>query len=87
MDLESEEHRRFRASVRAFAEREVRPLVVEAEARQRFPRERVLPAMGQLGFFGIGVSAVSAATPTCRAFSPRNSGGSAAASPFRWCRR
>jgi alkylation response protein AidB-like acyl-CoA dehydrogenase len=56
MDLESEEHRQFRASVRAFAEREVRPLVDEAEARQRFPRERVLPAMGRLGFFGIGVA-------------------------------
>lgn len=55
MDCDSPEHRMFRESVQAFAERDVRPLVEDAEARQRFPREMILPAMGRLGFFGIGV--------------------------------
>lgn len=55
MFADTPEQRLFRNSVRAFAEGEVRPLVAAAEAAQRFPREHVLPAMGRLGFFGIGV--------------------------------
>ncbi len=51
----SEEHRLFHATVRDFCERELRPLVGAAESEERFPRERVLPAMAALGLFRIGV--------------------------------
>ena len=52
----SEEHEIFRRTVREFCEREARPLVEEAEAQQRFPREKLLAAMAGLGFFRIRVA-------------------------------
>ena len=51
----SEEHRLFQQTVRDLCERELRPLVARAEAEERFPRERVLPAMAALGLFRIAV--------------------------------
>jgi len=51
----SEEHRLFQQTVRDLCERELRPLVERAEAEERFPRERVLPAMAALGLFRIAV--------------------------------
>ncbi len=52
----SEEHEIFRRTVRELCEREARPLVEEAEAQRRFPRE-LLPAMAGPGFFRIRVAA------------------------------
>ena len=52
----SEEHEIFRRTVREFCEREARPLVEEAEAQRRFPREKLLPAMAGPGFFRIRVA-------------------------------
>jgi alkylation response protein AidB-like acyl-CoA dehydrogenase len=49
----SEEHRIFQRTVRDFCERDVRPLVEEAESSARFPRDSLLPRMGELGFFRI----------------------------------
>jgi len=49
------EHGLFRKTVRDFCERELRGLVEEAEAQERFPREKILPRMAALGFFRIGV--------------------------------
>lgn len=50
MDFElSEEHKMFQQAVRDFAQREVAPLVDEAEEKETFPRE-VFPKMGKLGY-------------------------------------
>ncbi len=51
----SDEHRLFQETVRDFSEGHLRPLVARAEAEERFPREEILPAMAELGFFRIGV--------------------------------
>jgi hypothetical protein len=51
----TEEHTLFQKTVRDFCAAHLQPLVAEAEATERFPRERILPAMAALGFFRIGV--------------------------------
>ncbi len=51
----SDEERSFQRTVRAFAEQELAPLVREAEATGRFPRDRILPRLAELGLLGIGV--------------------------------
>ena len=49
MDFElSEEHKMFRQAIRDFAQKEVVPLVDEAEEKETFPRE-LFPKMGKLG--------------------------------------
>src|SRR4051794_35660935 len=50
----SAEHELFRKVVRDFAEREVAPHVAAWDRDHRFPTELV-PAMGQLGLFGLVV--------------------------------
>jgi len=53
MDFDfTEAHRIFATSVRHFAEREIAPLVEEAEAREEFPVE-LFPYMGKLGYLCI----------------------------------
>jgi len=52
MKIFSEQHDMFRASVRAFVEREVTPHVEEWEAAGRMPRS-LWRRMGELGFFGV----------------------------------
>lgn len=53
MDFElSEELLAFRDSVRSFAEREIGPLVEDAEAKQRTPVE-IFPKAGKHGFLGL----------------------------------
>lgn len=53
MDFElSEEQKMLRESVRDFAQKEVAPLVEEAEATEHFPRQ-IMPKMGQLGYLCI----------------------------------
>lgn len=49
---ETDERRMLRESVRKFAENEIRPLVEQAEAEQRFPLP-LLKKMGELGFLGV----------------------------------
>jgi len=50
MEIElSEEHKAFRTAVREFAEKEIAPLVDEAEKNEKFPEE-LFPKMGALGF-------------------------------------
>jgi alkylation response protein AidB-like acyl-CoA dehydrogenase len=50
MDQElTEEQRIFRDAIRSFVEREVAPLVAEAEREERFPVQ-LFPRMGELGF-------------------------------------
>jgi alkylation response protein AidB-like acyl-CoA dehydrogenase len=51
----NDEEKQLRTTVREFAERELAPLVVEAERAGRFPRARVLPRMAELGLLSIGV--------------------------------
>jgi len=48
----SEEHKMFQKTIRDFAEREIGPLVEEAEAKEEFPVE-LFPKMGKLGYLGI----------------------------------
>jgi len=48
----SEKHRIVRRSVRAFCEREIRPIAGEIDREARFPWE-VVEKMGKLGYFGI----------------------------------
>lgn len=56
MDFElSEEQQLLRKNVREFAEREIRPHVMEWDESQKFPIE-VFRTMGELGFMGIIVS-------------------------------
>jgi alkylation response protein AidB-like acyl-CoA dehydrogenase len=52
----SEEERAVQRTVRDFAEHELAPLVTDAESTGRFPRERILPRMAELGLLSIGVS-------------------------------
>lgn len=56
MDFEfSDEQREIQRSVREFAEREIRPHVMEWDEAQHFPRE-LLPQLAQLGLMGATVS-------------------------------
>lgn len=48
----SEKHRIVRRSVRAFCEREIKPIAGEIDREARFPWE-VVEKMGKLGYFGI----------------------------------
>ena len=52
--LLSDKHRALRRSVRAFCERELRPIAGEIDEEARFPWE-VVEKMGALGYFGIQV--------------------------------
>ncbi len=53
MDFElSDEHRIFRKTVRAFAEKEIAPLIEEAERGQEFPRQLIARAR-DLGLLGV----------------------------------
>jgi acyl-CoA dehydrogenase len=47
-----EEHEQFRGTCRAFTDREVRPLVEQAEANGRFPGELWKP-LGAAGLLGL----------------------------------
>ena len=50
MDFEfSEEHKMLREAIRNFAEKEIAPLVEEAEEKEQFPVE-LFPRMGELGY-------------------------------------
>ncbi len=50
MDFDlSEEHKMLKEAVRDFAEKEIAPLVEEAEAREEFP-VKLIPRMGELGY-------------------------------------
>jgi butyryl-CoA dehydrogenase len=51
----TEEERLFQKTVHDFCERELRPLVADAEANEKFPRASILPRMAQLGLLRIGV--------------------------------
>ena len=48
----TDEHDALRESLRAFAEREIRPHVADWEAAEEFPRE-LFNRMGELGFLGL----------------------------------
>jgi alkylation response protein AidB-like acyl-CoA dehydrogenase len=53
MDFElSDEHRIFRKTVRDFAEKEITPLVAEAEREQKFPKQ-LIPRARDLGLLGV----------------------------------
>jgi butyryl-CoA dehydrogenase len=53
MDFElSDEHRIFRKTVRDFAEKEITPLIEEAEREQKFPRQ-LIPRARDLGLLGV----------------------------------
>ena len=50
MDFEfSEEDKMFRAAIRDFAQKEIAPLVEEAEEKEKFPRH-LFPKAGDLGY-------------------------------------
>ena len=50
MDFElSEEHKMFQVAIREFVEREIEPLVKEAEETETFPVQLV-PKLGGLGY-------------------------------------
>lgn len=49
---ETHERRLLRESVRDFAEKEIKPLIPQAESEQRFPLQ-LLKQMGDLGFLGV----------------------------------
>ena len=51
----SSEERQLEATLRELAEKELAPLVAEAERTGRFPRARILPRMAELGLLSIGV--------------------------------
>lgn len=51
----NDDHRAWRETVRAFAQREVAPIAAAASADRRFPEELV-PRLGALGCFGMRVS-------------------------------
>lgn len=53
----SAEEALIQKTVRDFAARELAPLVADAERAGRFPRDRVLPRMAELGLLSIGVPA------------------------------
>ena len=48
----TEEQKIFRRTIRDFAEKEVAPLVDDAEKNEKFPRE-LLPKLGELGYLGV----------------------------------
>ena len=48
----TEEQKIFRKTIRDFAEKEVAPLVDDAEKNAKFPRE-LLPKLGELGYLGV----------------------------------
>ena len=48
----SDEQRIFRKTIRDFAEKEVAPLVDDAEKNEKFPRE-LLPKLGEVGYLGV----------------------------------
>jgi alkylation response protein AidB-like acyl-CoA dehydrogenase len=50
----NEEHRMFRGTVQKFAQKEIEPLIEEAEREQKFPRQLIARA-GEAGFLGISV--------------------------------
>jgi butyryl-CoA dehydrogenase len=53
MDFElTEEQKIFKSAIRKFAEKEIAPLVDEAEEKEKFPVE-LFPKMGKLGYLGI----------------------------------
>lgn len=55
MDFEfNEEQKMFQRTVRDFAEKEMAPLVDEAEAKEAFPMD-LYRKMGKLGFLGVGI--------------------------------
>ena len=49
----SEEHKMFQKTVRDFAEKEIRPLIDEAEENQKFPME-LIPRAREVGILGVG---------------------------------
>ena len=51
----SEEEALIQRTVRDLATRDLSPLVAEAERSGRFPRDRILPKMAELGLLSIGV--------------------------------
>ncbi len=56
MDFEfSEEEKIFQKTIRLFAEKEIAPLVEEAEEKEKFPRV-IFQKMGELGFLGMRYS-------------------------------
>ena len=57
MDFEfSEEHKMFREVIKDFAEKEIAPLVEEAETKEQFPLE-LIPRMGELSYLCPGYPA------------------------------
>jgi butyryl-CoA dehydrogenase len=50
----TESQRMLRTAVRDWAEKELAPLVDEAEEKEEFPKQ-VLPQLGKLGYLGLGV--------------------------------
>ncbi|HEX5483426.1 MAG TPA: acyl-CoA dehydrogenase family protein, partial [Terriglobia bacterium] len=55
MDFEfTEEQKEIKRSVREFAEREIRPHVMEWDEAQHFPRE-ILPKLAELGLMGVTI--------------------------------
>ena len=57
MDFElSEEHKMLREAITDFAEKEIAPLVDEAEAKEEFPVQ-LFPRMGELGYLCLGYPA------------------------------
>lgn len=51
----SESQRMLRKAVRDWAEKELAPLVDEAEEKEQFPTQ-ILPELGKLGYLGLGVA-------------------------------
>jgi len=51
----TEEERSVLRTVREVCERELAPLVAEAEGSGRFPREKILPRLAELGLLRVGV--------------------------------
>ena len=52
MKIFNEQHEMFRATVRAFVEKEIMPHVEEWETAGRLPRS-IWPRMGELGLLGV----------------------------------
>ena len=82
------EHEEFRASVRSFVDRQVRPVVEESEEAGR-PPAALLKEMGSAGLLGLAVpgnpAAAAPGTPSPSCCCPRSWPGPAAASPSpRW---
>ena len=57
MDFEfSEEHKMLKEAIRDFTEKEIAPLIDEAEEKEKFPKE-LFPKMGELGYHCLGYPA------------------------------